>query len=92
MLGLGKSVTRLLAHYLRALKRLLLFLEQRGTTRSLIESFAFSVQLKAAVVLSQEHPTTPPFFSVEVCCGKSVIRDSFTKVLAWNFRHFPSQL
>jgi len=39
------------------------------------------VQLKAAVVLSQEHPTTPPFFSVEVCCGKSVIRDSFTKAM-----------
>ena len=40
----------------------------------------FSVHLKASVVLSQEHPTTPPLFSITVTCGKTVIRDSFTKV------------
>lgn len=39
------------------------------------------VQLLAAVVLSQEHPTTPPFFSVQVCCGKKVIRDSYTEAI-----------
>ena len=40
-----------------------------------------SAQLKASVIVSQEYPTAPPFFSVEVSCGKTIIRDSLTKVL-----------
>lgn len=39
------------------------------------------VHLKASVVLSQEHPTTPPLFSITVTCGQTVIRDSFTKAI-----------
>ena len=50
---------------------------------SVLIPFHFKVQLRAAVVLSQEYPTTPPFFSIEVCCGKAVIQDSSTKVSPW---------
>lgn len=45
-----------------------------------IKWIVFSVRLKASVVLSQEYPTTPPLFSIEITCGQTVIRDSFTKV------------
>lgn len=50
------------------------------------------VQLRAAVVLSQEYPTTPPFFSIEVCCGKAVIQDSSTKAIEGEVNVFYSEL
>ncbi|XP_074635104.1 THO complex subunit 5 homolog [Acropora palmata] len=50
------------------------------------------VQLRAAVVLSQEYPTTPPFFSIEVCCGKAVIQDSSTKAIEGEVNVFYPEL